>query len=182
MAVITTNVASVQFGTCQVTFGALDLGLIKGGVTFTYEKDYYDIMSDSLTMMIRSEITAERAMAVVNVQELDLEKLNAYITGSTLVTDATTPANMRVDVGGGVVESTDYKVLTIVPVTDGSATISTDVNAPIIIHRALAMDQVSLEYNRESERTIAVEFKGYYDSTRVIGAQLASFGDLTAAP
>ena len=185
MATITTNVAAVQFGTCQVKYGTLDLGLIKGGVTFTYERDYYDIMSDSLTMVIRSELVAERAMAVVNIQEITVAKLNSYIPGSTLFTDATTPANQRTEVGGGTISDSDYQVLTIIPVTDGAATISTDVNAPIIIHRALAMPQVTLEFNRESERTFPIEFKGYNSEVTTAGVttrRLVSFGDLTAAP
>ena len=75
MATIVGTASYINFGPCQVTYNASDLGYFDGGVSFRYEIDYYEIEVDQLATPIEPRIVAERAVATVQWQRLTSDRL-----------------------------------------------------------------------------------------------------------
>ena len=178
MAVKTITSTDVEFGACQVTFGAVDLGSFKGGVTFNYSYNVVKSKPDSLSAPNNAWMTNEDVVVTVPILETDVLSLQYVMPLGHYYINGT---DKKMEVGGDQIVSGDFKELIIIPITDGSATLSTDENARITVHKALCMGPIEKGYNMENERIVTVEFHGFADTTESAGEQLFTLGDTDIA-
>lgn len=179
MALVSTDVDKIQFGPCQVTFGGTDLGFFKGGVTFTAEVTWLKLEVDQSSMPVGKRVQGETCLASVPMVETTLDKLQTVMQTGTYTLDSG-GSKKKIEVGGLQIQDSDTKELVITPVSDGSATISTDANEKITIFKCIASPTLELGYNRDGERIVVVEFEGFRDASKAAGKQLFILGDTTA--
>lgn len=180
MSEMTGDVANIQFGPCQVTFGAQDLGYFSGGVEFVAGAEYMDIEVDQSSMPQEGRLIKETAMATVPMAETNLDMLRHVMPQGTYVLD-TGAVKEKISVGGKQISSGDYKELIITPISDGSGTLTTDDNEKVTIHKALAKIQFKKAYNRDGIRVVPVEFHAYEDHSQAANERLYLLGDSTAS-
>jgi len=181
MTVITGTPSNIEFGPCQVTFNAVDLGFFKGGVVFNYSVTFYDIRVDQSTMPVETRVSQESAMATVPMAETDLATLSTVMVTGTYVLDSG-GAKKKISFGGKQISVADNGAeLIITPISDGSGTLTTDDNEIITIYSAIAkMPSFEKTYNLDGERVVPVEFHAFRDSTKDAGEQFFLMGDSTA--
>lgn len=178
MALIDGDSANIEFGPCQVTFNAVDLGFFKGGVTAVYTVEYVDFEVDQSSMLVDTRMKSERFVVTVPMVETDLPTLYGVMPTGTY---AGSGSEKKIEFGGDQLSSSDLKELIINPISDGSGTISTDVNERLTVYKAHARPQLNLAYNRDGERVVPIEFHGFRDSTKNAGKQLFMLGDSAAS-
>ncbi len=176
MAVVTITSTNTEFGSCQVTFGGTDLGAFQGGVNTLYEITYKEVMADQLSSPLKSFILTETFVMTVNMLEVTLAVLQTVMPSGTYLSTG----GAAIWVGGGQLVAGDYQQTILTPISDGSATITSDDNKKVTIHKALAKIQYAKAYDRENERIVPVEFHAYADTTKAAGRQLFLLGDSTA--
>ena len=174
MSTVSITNTDVEYGPCQVTFGAVDLGSFKGGVRVRYSYGVIKSKPDQLSSPNNAWINSEEAVVTVPILETDITSLQYLIPTGTYATDAT---KKKIKIGGTQLASADFATLIITPVSDGSATLDTDANKKSTIWKALCMGPIEKTYNSEGERVVTVEFHGFADTTRAAGDQLMTLGD-----
>lgn len=179
MSVMTGTATNIEFGPCQVTFNAVDLGYFKGGVVFKYDVGWLDIESEQSSMLIDSKVTTERAVLTVPMMETDLTTLSKVMATGTYVLDGG-GSKKKIDVGGTQPSSSVFYQVIVTPLSDGSGTLDTDANHKVTIYKAVPKIQYSKSYDRSGERVIPVEFHALKDATKDAGKQLFLLGDSTA--
>jgi len=177
MASVSITNTDVEFGPCQVTFGGVDLGSFKGGVRFHYGYGVIKSKPDQLSAPNNAWMTNEEATITVPILETDLTSLQYIMPTGTYTLDG---SKKKITVGGTQIASGDFQELIITPITDGAATISTDANDVITVHKVLCMGPVDKTYNMEGERVVTVEFHAFADTSESAGNQLFTLGDTTA--
>lgn len=176
MATMTFTSSYVEFGPCQVTFNAYDLGSFKGGVTFRYS---YTIVKSKPTQLATANqgwITGEEAIVTVPMIETNITMLQYVMPSGTY---STSGSKHKIVVGGGQLTTSDQHQLIITPTTDGSGTLDSDANNKITVHKAMCMGPIEKQYNMESERTTSLQFDGFADTTRTANDQLFAMGDIS---
>lgn len=179
MSVMTGTASKIEFGPCQVTYNAVDLGYFKGGVVFKYDVGWFDIESDQSSMIVDSKVMSERAVLTVPMQETDLATLQTVMATGTYTLDGG-GVKKKIEVGGKQPASSTFYQVIVTPLSDGSGTLSTDANEKITIYKAVPKIQLSKAYTRSGERIVPVEFHAIKDSTKDAGKQLYLLGDSTA--
>jgi len=179
MSTMTGTAGNIEFGPCQVTFNAVDLGFFKGGVTFRYDVSWFDLTADQSSMLLDQKVVDERAVLTVPMLETDLGTLKNVMAMGTYTLD-TGGVKKKIEVGGKQVTSSQAYQVIVTPTTDGSGTLTTDTNQKLTIYKAMPHIQLNKTYNRNGERVVQVEFHALADTTKAAGKQLFLMGDSTA--
>ena len=181
MATMTGDVTNFNYGSCQVTFNAVDLGFFKDAVVFRYEVTYYDVRSIQSSMNLDKKVITESAIAVIAMQETDLDVLQAVCPTGTYVLDGS-GSKKKIQFGGNQLSSSDAKQLIITPTTDGIGTLTTDNNEKVTIYKCFAHVMIEHSFSLENgELVTPVEFHAIADTTKATGNQLCLLGDSTAS-
>ncbi len=174
MSVVSITATDVEYGPCQVTFNAVDLGSFKGGVKLHYAYGVIKSKPDQLAGPNNAWVNSEEATVSVPILETDITSLQYLIPTGVYSTSAT---KKKITLGGTQLASGDFATLIITPISDGSATLDTDANKKATLWKALCMGPIEKTYNSEGERVVTVEFHGFFDTTRTAGDQLLTLGD-----
>jgi len=174
MATVTLTSSYVEFGPCQVTFDAVDLGAFKGGVTFAYSYDVVKSKPDQLSAPNQGWVTNESVVVTTPMIETNIAQLQYVMP---LGSYSTSDSKKKITVGGDQFTTADLKQLVITPTTDGFGTLDTDNNNKITIYKAMCMGPVEKQYNMESERVTSLEFHAFADTSRTTGDMLFAIGD-----
>jgi hypothetical protein len=99
MAVTTSK---VEIGVCDVTYGGLDLGATKGGVSVEIKTTTYEAKVDQFgETPIKEIITGTTVMVKVPMAETDLVRLHNTMPQSTISTGGAAPTGFSVNHAGG---------------------------------------------------------------------------------
>ncbi len=179
MSGMTGTAGNIEYGPCQVTYNAVDLGYFDGGVTAVYNVEWLDIEVDQIASPIDAKVKKETMVVTVPMVETDLTTLNNVLKTGTYTLDGG-GVKKKIEVGGKQVSSSDWKQLIIVPISDGSGTLTSNDNEKVTIYKAVPKIQYSKKYDRDGKRIIPVEFHAIADTTKAAGKQLFLLGDSTA--
>jgi hypothetical protein len=177
MAYDPTAASRVLVGTCDVTFGAIPLGLTKGGVEVAISSETYKVSVDQFGNTEINEYIIGRTVTVtVPLAETDLAKLKLVTPGSTIVTDKTTATKKKlvVNSGTGISLLGVADVLTCHPV----AVAATDKSQDFVVPIAAPKGEFNFAYKINEERVYTVVFTGYPNLTT---GDLYVIGDSTAS-
>lgn len=173
----TSSAQNIRMSTCKVTFDGNDLGLTIGGVDVKVASTTHETKVDQFGDTVANEFIMGRTITVtVPLAETTLQNLVAIMPGATLVTDATDPTKLRVDVTSGVGQSllAIAKEMILHPIDKADTDVSEDLNIPL----CATAGAIDFAYMYNKERVFNCTFKGYPD--RANGGLLFSYGDLTA--
>ncbi len=170
----------IEYGPCNVTYDAVELGYFKGGVEATYTVEWHDIIVDQMSAMVDSKVKSEAMMVNVPMVETTLDKLSPLMPQGTYVLDSG-GVKKKIGVGGAQVSKSDFKELVVTPCADNSGTDSADANEKITVYVAVPKIQFKKKYDREGVRIVPVEFHGVVDTTKSAGENLFLLGDSSAA-
>ena len=162
------SASNLKIGACDVWFKGEYLGKTKGGVTVTlspenvkltvdqYGETPVDFASNGMTMKV-----------TVRLAELDLAKWQAAQPLGTTVT------GKRVTFGknAGARLASQAGLLVCHPLgVTGAA-------EDIVLHKAVATDEIEVDYNNEDQRVLEIPFIGLVDDTKSDGNWLGHVGD-----
>jgi hypothetical protein len=96
------NTSKVEIGVCDVTYGGLDLGATKGGVSVEIKTTTYEAKVDQFgETPIKEIITGTTVMVKVPMAETDLVRLQATMPQSSITNATSAPTGYEVDNGAG---------------------------------------------------------------------------------
>ncbi len=174
------DVENIEYGPCNVTYNAIDLGWFQGGVTAVYTVEWLDIEVDLYSAPVDSRVMKESIIVTVPLAETDLTTLQQLMPMGTYVLDGG-GVKKKIGIGGAQVAKTDFKELKVIPTEDNSGTeVSANENEMITVFVARPNIQFNKAYNRDGNRVVPVEFMGLVDTTKTAGLNLCLFGDSTA--
>lgn len=173
---VSTQTKNVKLGPCKVTFGAVDLGLTKGGVEVTLTTNKHEVTVDQFgSTIINDLITGRTGSVKVPMAETDLAKLLIVFPGAVLVTDATTPTKKKLNIPTGVgLSLIDVaQKLVLHPTANAAENKADDFTVPICAPAGSA----TFSFQVENERVYAIDFQMYPDE---VTGLLAVLGDESA--
>jgi hypothetical protein len=165
------SITNVKLGPCDVTFGSDNLGHTKGGVTVTYEPEYYDITVDKYGNTVAEKVLIGESLKVtVPMAETTIANLAIAIPGGT---DGTTKLTLGKDAGERMLQYANILVL------HPTANEASDRSEDVVIYKAIVAEQVELKYIVDGERVAEVVFHALIDETKLDGSRLGLIGDST---
>lgn len=167
------DIANVKVGVCSVTFNGVDLGHTKGGVEVSYEPSYKDVSVDKYgETIIEKYLLGEKLTVKVPLAEFTIANLRAAIPQGEFAGAAN--ARMTIGHNAGQSSRSDSAQLVLHPITEGTR------RHDIVIHKAIAVDTVTLNHKVDEEKIIEVTFEALLDETKSDGNYLGLIGDSTA--
>ena len=181
MTLATVDQEKIEMSAAQLVFNSIDLGAISGGVVFSYTKTVVPIEIDQSNMIERHRITAQACSVTASLSEWNLTLLQHAFSPGTFTLDGSA-VKKKIEVGGDQIaqDLSDYAELVITPIMDGSATLDTNANLKITIHKAIVTSGIDINFTKDAQRLIPVTFEGIRDSSKAAGKQLFLIGDSTA--
>ena len=173
------DVENIEFGPCNVSYNAVDIGFFTGGVTSVYTVEWYDVVVDQFSAPIDAKVMKEGILITVPMAETDLATLQQVMLTGTYTLDAA-GTKKSLYAGGKQVSNSDFSQLIVTPTQDNSGTDSTSNNDKTTVFKAVPKIQWSKGYNRDTHRIVPVEFMGLADTSLDAGKNLVLFGDSTA--
>lgn len=153
---MTSSVENIKLGSVDVSFGGVDLGFTKGGVSVQITTQTKQVMVDQFGQSILNDyIQGRSGMVKVPMAESDLTKLVAVIPGAALV--GTTEKKMTVPTAIGTSLIDFAKVLILHPTALEPDDKTQDFTAAL----ASPSGNLSFDYQYENERVYQVEFQIY---------------------
>jgi len=167
------NINNVRVGACNVTFNNVNLGLSKGGCTFSYAPEYHEVNVDQYgnspaeMFLVGEKITVKVPLAESTIANMKVAMPMGTFGGA---------GNARMTLGRDASEklSNSAGLLLLHPVNEG-----TRVN-DIVLYRAVAQSTIELNHVIDGEKILEVEFVALIDTTKSNGARLGLIGDSTA--
>ena len=152
------NPENIRLGACSVTWGGVDLGYTKGGVTVTVASTKHDTKVDQEGDTPIDSFIMSRTIAVkVPMAETTVDKLTAILSGTG---GTSTNGALSVTTGVGISLRGGAKPLVLHPIIKGTDT-SEDFTVPL----ANTTADLSFNYEVDNERIFEVTFDGFPDAT-----------------
>lgn len=169
------DIANVQLGVQNLTYGEEALGHTNGGCEFGYEPEYTDIIVDLYgNTPVDKALTGEVVRVTVPLAEVTLDKLKMAIPTGTVVEDADGGKRKLTfgSIAGKKLSATAKKL-----VLHPSWLPETDKSFDITLHKAVITSEISLNYTKDEQTVYEVEFTALIDETQAEGGLLAVIGD-----
>lgn len=167
------DITKVRIGVCSVLFNNVDLGHTMGGVEFSYEPQYKDVVVDAYgTTSIDKVLTGEKVTVKVPLAEQTIANLRAAMPQGEFAG----AANARMTFGhkAGQSARSDAAQLVLHPIAEGTKVVD------IVLHKAVGVGQVVLGHKVDEQRVIEVTFEALIDETKADGNYLGLIGDSNA--
>ena len=163
--------SNVRIGACAITYKGTDLGHTLGGVTFTYEPDYEDLKVDKWAGPIDKALTAENLSVTIRLAEPQVARLRHAIAAGTYDSSGATPS-LELGKSTGFLGSTVAGHLRLHPQNLSDSDQSEDIH----IFKAVAVDEVELEFTVDDQRVAEITFNALVDETKSDGSVLGHIG------
>lgn len=162
---------NVKLGVCNVTFGGIDLGYTKGGVSVSYSTESVEKTVDQEDVAIGEIITKQNFEAKVPMAEYDLAKFVNLLPDATLTIDGVDSTKMKLVLGGssGTDLLTMAQELILTPVGG-------DVNDTITLHHAVPIPSFEFVFEKDNIRVFEITFKALKGANGFV-----TLGDVTAS-
>jgi len=166
------NIANVRIGDCDVFFGGVALGHTKGGVEFTFEREFEDLTVDKYgSMPVDIALKGQNLMIKAYLAEITNDNLNVVVPeGKYALGSLDDKLGLGTD--SGYLLRQDAKALRLHPRNKGATDLSEDVN----IWLAVSVEKVEIGYKIDEQRVIETTFRALVDETKPDGARLGQIG------
>lgn len=166
------NIANVRIGDCDVFYGGVALGHTKGGVEFTFEREFEDLTVDKYgNMPIDMALTGQNLTIKAFLAEITNDVMNVAVPeGKYVLGSADDKLGLGAD--SGYLLRQDAKTLRLHPRNRAANDLSEDVN----IWLAVSVENIELAYKIDEQRLIETTFRALVDETQPDGARLGQIG------
>lgn len=166
------NLDNIRIGACSVVFKGVNLGHTKGGVTFTFERDFEDLTVDQYgETPVDKALTGSRVMVEINLAEPNADHLNSVVPEGDHVLGS---SGERLNLGrdAGYLLRADAGLLVLHPLKNGASDLSEDIQ----IYKAVSFETVELPFEVDNQRILKATFVGLVDETYASGRRLGHVG------
>lgn len=166
------NIANVRIGDCDVFLNEVHLGHTKGGVEFTFEREFEDLTVDKYgNMPLDMALTGQNLLVKAFLAEITNDVMNvvvpegAYALGSE-------DDKLGLGRDAGYLLRQDAKPLRLHPRSKAADDNSEDV----YIWLAVSVENVEMGYKIDEQRIIETTFRALVDETQTDGNRLGRIG------
>lgn len=166
------DVTNVQIGVAELTFGGVNLGHTKGGVTVSYEPEYHDLTVDKYgNTVIDKILIGEKLSVTAPLAEYTIDNLAIAIPNSTKA-----GTDKRVTIGSlcGKKSSEHALELVVHPVNIPGR------DYDVVLYKAVVEESVELPHNFDEEKIMEITFTALIDEGKADGNYLGLIGDSAA--
>lgn len=166
------NVQNVRIGDCDVFLDEVHLGHTKGGVEFTFEREFEDLTVDQFgNMPLDMALTGNNLLIKAFLAEITAGVLNAAIPEGA---HASGGEGEKVGLGtdAGYLLRQDAKPLRLHPRNKDSDDNSED----IYIWLAVSVENVEMAFKIDEQRVIETTFRALVDESQPNGKRLGRIG------
>lgn len=159
-------------GTCQITFGGIDIGHTLDGVEFEAVREFTDVTVDRYgtspidKVLTGSQVNIKFKLAQADWRQLDLSmpETSSYDGAGSLD---------RIDLGGdaGYSLRQDAKQLVIHPLKNGASTLD-----DIVLYKAVSSDNVVTNYKIDEQQVVEITMSALVDESYGSGRRLGHIG------
>lgn len=166
------NVQNVRIGDCDVFLDEVHLGHTKGGVEFTFEREFEDLTVDKYgNMPVDMALTGQNLLIKAYLAEITNDVLNVAIPEGGYATGA---SDDKLGLGrdSGYLLRDDAKALRLHPRNKAA----TDYSEDIYIFKAVSVENVEMAFKIDEQRVIETTFRALVDETQANGSRLGRIG------
>lgn len=166
------NIANVRIGDCDVFYNAVHLGHTKGGVEFTFEREFEDLTVDKYgNMPVDMALTGQNLTIKAYLAEITNDVMNVAVPEGNY---ALGTADDKLGLGrdSGYLLRQDAHPLRLHPRSKAANDFSEDVN----IWLAVSTENVELGYKIDEQRIIETTFRALVDESQPDGSRLGQIG------
>lgn len=166
------NAQNIKIGECDVFYNGEVIGHTKGGVEFSFEREFEDLTVDQYgSMALDKALTGEKLQVKVFIAEPTKENLAYSIPEGRYDYNGEEDNKLGLGRDAGYLLSQDAVELRLHPRNE------TDTNNDIYIWKAVSVEAVELAYKVDEQRILEVTFEALVDETRIDGYRLGRIGD-----
>lgn len=166
------NIQNVRIGDCDVFLNEVHLGHTKGGVEFTFEREFEDLTVDQYgSMPLDMALTGQNLLIKAYLAEITNDVLNvaipegAYALGSE-------DDKLGLGRDAGYLLAQDAKPLRLHPRNKAADDYSED----IYIWKAVSVENVEMGFKIDEQRVIETTFRALVDESQPNGSRLGRIG------
>lgn len=166
------NIANVRIGDCDVFYDEVHLGHTKGGVEFTFEREFEDLTVDKYgSMPLDMALTGQNLLIKAFLAEITNDVLNVAIPeGNYALGSLDDKLGLGRD--AGYLLRQDAKPLRLHPRNKAANDNSEDV----YIWLAASVENVEMGYKIDEQRIIETTFRAFVDESQPNGSRLGQVG------
>lgn len=166
------NIANVRIGDCDVFLNEIHLGHTKGGVEFTFEREFEDLTVDKYgNMPVDMALTGQNLLIKAFLAEVTNDNYNvaipegAYALGSS-------DDKLGLGRDAGYLLRQDAKPLRLHPRNRAANDLSED----IYIWLAASVENVEMGFKIGEQRVLETTFRAFVDESQPDGSRLGRIG------
>lgn len=166
------NIANVRIGDCDVFLDSVHLGHTKGGVEFTFEREFEDLTVDKYgSMPLDMALTGQNLLIKAFLAEITNDVLNVAIPeGNYALGSSDDKLGLGRD--SGYLLRADAKPLRLHPRNRAA----TDYSEDVYIWQAVSVENVEMGYKIDEQRIIETTFRALVDESQPNGSRLGQIG------
>lgn len=166
------NVQNLRIGDCDVFLDGIHLGHTKGGVEFTFEREFEDLTVDKYgNMPVDMALTGNNLLIKAFLAEITNDVLNVAIPEGKYDLG---PSDDKLGLGtdSGYLLRQDAKPLRLHPRNKAA----TDYSEDIYIWLAVSVENVEMAFKIDEQRVIETTFRALVDESKTNGERLGRIG------
>ncbi len=168
------NTQNIKIGACKVLYKGVEIGHTKGGVTLTYTPEFSKITADQWgETPLDYSLNGEEWQITLRLTEAQIANLKKMFPMGTLAGNSDGRLTMGKNAGSRLLSEAGQLILHPLANSD------TDASEDVVFYKAVAFDEVEVEYNNEDQRVYEVPFIALVDTTKANGSWLGHIGDST---
>jgi hypothetical protein len=169
------NIANVRIGDCDIFLDEVHLGHTKGGVEFTFEREFEDLTVDKYgNMPVNMALTGQNLLIKAFLAEITNDVLNVSIPEGKYALGSTDD-KLGLGRDSGYLLRQDAKPLRLHPRSKAA----TDFSEDVYIWQAVSVENVEMGYKIDEQRVIETTFRALVDETQPDGSRLGQVGPST---
>lgn len=169
------NIANVRIGDCDVFFNSVHLGHTKGGVEFTFEREFEDLTVDKYgSMPVDIALTGQNLLIKAYLAEITNDVMNVAIPEGGYAL-GTLDDKLGLGTDAGYLLKSDAKPLRLHPRNKSASDYSEDIN----VWLAVSVEKIETSFKVDEQRVIEVTFRALVDETQPNGSRLGQIGPST---
>lgn len=166
------NIANVRIGDCDVFLDEVHLGHTKGGVEFTFEREFEDLTVDKYgNMPVDMALTGQNLLIKAFLAEITNDVLNVAIPEGRYAL-GTVDDKLGLGRDSGYLLRQDAKPLRLHPRSKAA----TDLSEDVYIWQAVSVENVEMGYKIDEQRVIETTFRALVDESQPSGSRLGQIG------
>lgn len=166
------NIQNVRIGDCDVFLNEIHLGHTKGGVEFTFEREFEDLTVDKFgNMPLDMALTGNNLLIKAFLAEITAGVLNAAIPEG-LHASGSEAEKVGLGTDSGYLLRNDAKPLRLHPRNK----VESDHSEDIYIWLAASVENVEMAFKIDEQRVIETTFRAFVDESQPNGQRLGRIG------